>query len=263
MSSWPAAAARRWRSWPPPWASAARSRPATSADAAAADALVAAADPVDILVNNAGITRDMLALRLKDADWQAVLDTNLSAAFRLARAALKGMIKRRHGRIVNVTSIVGVTGNPGQANYAAAKAGLIGMSKALAQEVAARGVTVNCIAPGFIDTAMTQALDDRQREALLGRIPAGRLGAGSDIAAGVDLPRQHGGELRHRPDPACERRDGHDLKPAVRPVRGCVPSQAWGLRVKAPTLRALSVRNPEGARNSSEKPKVAERRTDE
>ena len=139
---------------------------------------MAAADPVDILVNNAGITRDMLALRLKDADWQAVLDTNLSAAFRLARAALKGMIKRRHGRIVNVTSIVGVTGNPGQANYAAAKAGLIGMSKALAQEVAARGVTVNCIAPGFIDTAMTQALDDRQREALLGRIPAGRLGDG-------------------------------------------------------------------------------------
>ena len=154
-------------------------------DAAAAEALVAAADPIDILVNNAGITRDMLALRLKDADWQAVLDTNLSAAFRLARSALKGMIKRRHGRIVNVTSIVGVTGNAGQANYAAAKAGLIGMSKALAQEVAARGVTVNCIAPGFIDTAMTQALDDRQREPLLGRIPVGRLGTGSDIAAGV------------------------------------------------------------------------------
>ena len=155
------------------------------ADAAAADALVAAADPVDILVNNAGITRDMLALRLKDADWQAVLDTNLSGAFRLSRAALKGMIKRRFGRIVSITSIVGVTGNPGQANYAAAKAGLIGMSKALAQEVAARGVTVNCVAPGFIDTAMTQALDERQREALLGRIPAARLGLGADIAAGV------------------------------------------------------------------------------
>src|SRR5262249_44514736 len=132
------------------------------ADAASTEALVATADPVDILINNAGITRDMLALRLKDADWQMVLDTNLTAAFRLARAALKGMIKRRYGRIVNVTSIVGVTGNPGQANYAAAKAGLIGMSKALAQEVAARGVTVNCIAPGFIDTAMTQALDERQ-----------------------------------------------------------------------------------------------------
>ncbi len=155
------------------------------ADAAAADSLLAAADPVDILINNAGITRDMLALRLKDADWQAVLDTNLTAAFRLARAALKGMIKRRYGRIVSITSIVGVTGNPGQANYAAAKAGLIGMSKALAQEVAARGVTVNCVAPGFIDTAMTQALDDRQREALLGRIPSARLGTGEDIGAAV------------------------------------------------------------------------------
>ena len=155
------------------------------ADAAAADALVAAADPVDILVNNAGITRDMLALRLKDADWQVVLDTNLGAAFRLARAALRGMVKRRWGRIVSITSIVGVTGNPGQANYAAAKAGLIGMSKALAQEVAARGVTVNCVAPGFIDTAMTRVLDEKQREALLGRIPAGRLGEGADIAAAV------------------------------------------------------------------------------
>ena len=155
------------------------------ADAAAADALVAVAEPVDILVNNAGITRDMLALRLKDADWQAVIDTNLGAAFRLSRAALKGMVKRRWGRIVNITSIVGVTGNPGQANYAAAKAGLIGMSKALAQEVAARGITVNCIAPGFIDTAMTRELDEKQREALLGRIPAGRLGEGADIAAGV------------------------------------------------------------------------------
>lgn len=155
------------------------------ADAAAAEALVAAADPVDILINNAGITRDTLALRMKDADWQAVLDTNLTAAFRLARAALKGMLKRRYGRIVNITSVVGVTGNPGQANYAAAKAGLIGMSKALAQEVAARGVTVNCLAPGFIDTAMTQGLDDRQREAILSRVPAGRLGSGEDIAAGV------------------------------------------------------------------------------
>jgi 3-oxoacyl-[acyl-carrier protein] reductase len=155
------------------------------ADAGAADALVAAAEPLDILVNNAGVTRDTLALRLKDADWQAVLDTNLSAAFRLSRAALRGMVKRRYGRIVNVTSIVGVTGNPGQANYAAAKAGLIGMSKALAQEVAGRGITVNCIAPGFIDTAMTQALDEKQREALLGRIPAARLGGGADVAAGV------------------------------------------------------------------------------
>jgi 3-oxoacyl-[acyl-carrier protein] reductase len=154
-------------------------------DAASAERLVEAADPVDILVNNAGITRDMLALRLKDADWDAVLETNLTGAFRLSRAALKGMLKRRRGRIVNITSIVGVTGNAGQANYAAAKAGLIGMSKALAQEVAARGITVNCVAPGFIDTAMTQALDEKQRTALLGRIPAGRLGAGADVAAAV------------------------------------------------------------------------------
>lgn len=154
-------------------------------DPSAADALVAAAEPLDILVNNAGVTRDMLALRLKDADWQAVLDTNLTAAFRLARAALRGMLKRRFGRIVSITSIVGVTGNPGQANYAAAKAGLIGMTKALAQEVGARGITVNCVAPGFIDTAMTRALDDRQREALLERIPAARLGVGADVGAAV------------------------------------------------------------------------------
>jgi 3-oxoacyl-[acyl-carrier protein] reductase len=154
-------------------------------DAAAADALVAAADPLDILVNNAGITRDTLALRMKDADWQVVLDTNLTAVFRLSRAALKGMVRRRSGRIVNITSIVGVTGNPGQANYAAAKAGLIGMSKALAQEVASRGVTVNCVAPGFVDTAMTEVLGAAQRDALLARIPGGRLGSGADIAAAV------------------------------------------------------------------------------
>ena len=177
---------------------------------------MAAAEPVDILVNNAGITRDMLALRLKDADWQAVLDTNLSAAFRLSRAALRGMVKRRLGRIVNITSIVGVTGNPGQANYAAAKAGLIGMAKALAQEVAARGVTVNCVAPGFIDTAMTRGLDERQREALLGRIPAGTAGRRRGHRRRRGLPRQRRGRLRHRPDPARQWRDGHDLKPAVR-----------------------------------------------
>jgi 3-oxoacyl-[acyl-carrier protein] reductase len=152
----------------------------------APEALVAAAEAagsLDILVNNAGITRDTLALRMKDADWQQVLDTNLTACFRLCRAALKGMMKRRHGRIINITSIVGVTGNPGQANYAAAKAGLIGMSKALAAEIASRGVTVNCIAPGFIQTAMTDALDDKQREQLVGRIPAARLGTGEDVAA--------------------------------------------------------------------------------
>ena len=154
-------------------------------DTAAAETLIAAADPLDILVNNAGITRDTLVLRLKDADWQEVIDTNLTAAFRLARAALKGMLRRRHGRIVNITSIVGVTGNPGQANYAAAKAGLIGMTKAMAAEVAARGITVNCVAPGFIETPMTEALDAGQRQALAGRIPAGRLGRASDVAAAV------------------------------------------------------------------------------
>src|ERR687894_338952 len=163
--------------------------PADLSDPAAPAALVEMVEAefgaIDILVNNAGLTRDMLALRMGDADWAAVLEVDLTAPFRLARAALRGMMKRRHGRIVNITSIVGVTGNAGQANYAAAKAGLIGMSKALAQEVAARGITVNCVAPGFIDTAMTQALDTKQREALLGRIPAGRLGTGADIAAAV------------------------------------------------------------------------------
>ncbi|MCB9942667.1 MAG: 3-oxoacyl-[acyl-carrier-protein] reductase [Geminicoccaceae bacterium] len=149
---------------------------------------VAAADDaggLGILVNNAGITRDQLAMRMKDEDWQTIIDTNLFAAFRLSRAALRGMMKRRFGRIVNITSIVGITGNPGQANYAAAKAGLIGMSKSLAQEVASRGITVNCVAPGFIETPMTETLDDRQKESLTGRIPAGRLGKGSDIAAAV------------------------------------------------------------------------------
>jgi 3-oxoacyl-[acyl-carrier protein] reductase len=144
---------------------------------------VEAAGGLDILISNAGLTRDNLAMRLKDEDWQTVLDVNLSAGFRLIRAALRGMMRRRFGRIVTITSIVAITGNPGQANYAAAKAGLIGMSKALALEVASRGITVNCIAPGFIDTAMTAALADAQRERLLERIPAGRLGAGADVAA--------------------------------------------------------------------------------
>ena len=142
-----------------------------------------AAGGLSILVNNAAITRDQLAMRMKDGDWQIVLDTNLLSAFRLSRASLRGMMRRKHGRIINITSIVGVTGNPGQVNYAAAKAGLIGMSKSLAREVASRGITVNCIAPGFIETAMTDALDDGQRDALLGQIPAGRLGTGADIAA--------------------------------------------------------------------------------
>jgi 3-oxoacyl-[acyl-carrier protein] reductase len=142
-------------------------------------------DGPDILVNNAGLTRDNLAMRMKDEDWQEVLDVNLSAGFRLIRGLLRGMMKRRFGRVINITSIVAVTGNPGQANYAAAKAGLIGMSKALAAEVASRGITVNCVAPGFIETAMTDALSDDQKTRLLAQIPAGRLGTGSDIAAAV------------------------------------------------------------------------------
>ncbi|SNB62460.1 3-oxoacyl-[acyl-carrier-protein] reductase [Arboricoccus pini] len=156
--------------------------------AGAADALIgaaAAAGGLDILVNNAGITRDTLALRMKDEDWDAVLDTNLRACFQLSRAALKLMVKRRQGRIINIGSIVGTTGNPGQANYAAAKAGLIGMSKALAAEVAGRGVTVNVVAPGFIATPMTDALSDQQKAAILARVPAGRLGTGGDVAAAV------------------------------------------------------------------------------
>lgn len=140
---------------------------------------------IDILVNNAGLTRDNLMMRMKDEDWQKVLDVNLTAAFRLSRACLRGMMKERFGRIVNITSIVGVTGNPGQANYAASKAGMIGMSKSLAAEVASRGVTVNCIAPGFIVTAMTDALTEAQKENLLERIPNGRLGTPEDVAGGV------------------------------------------------------------------------------
>ncbi len=145
----------------------------------------AALGQVDILVNNAGITRDNLFLRMKDEEWEQVLAVNLTAGFRLTRAALRGMMKRRWGRIVGITSIVGVTGNPGQGNYAAAKAGMIGMTKALAAEVAGRNITANCVAPGFIESPMTDVLDDKQKTALLGRIPAGRLGAGADVAAAV------------------------------------------------------------------------------
>jgi 3-oxoacyl-[acyl-carrier protein] reductase len=138
---------------------------------------------LDILVNNAGITRDGLAMRMKDEDWDAVLEVNLTSGFRLIRAALRGMMKRRHGRIIGITSVVGVTGNPGQANYAATKAGMIGMSKSLAQEVASRGITVNCVAPGFIATPMTDELPEAQKQALTQAIPVGRLGEGGDIAA--------------------------------------------------------------------------------
>jgi len=148
------------------------------------DGVVARYGRVDVLINNAGI-RDGLAMRMKDDDWQAVLDVNLTSSLRLARAAMKLMMKKRWGRIVSVTSVVGVTGNPGQANYVASKAGLIGLSKSLAQELASRNVTVNCVAPGFIATAMTEALNDKQKEAILGRIPAGRMGSSDDIAAAV------------------------------------------------------------------------------
>ncbi len=145
----------------------------------------AAMGSLDILVNNAGLTRDTLVLRMKDEDWDTVLDINLTAAFRLCRAAVKGMMKRRGGRIINITSIVGVTGNPGQVNYCASKAGMIGMSKALAQEVASRGVTVNCVAPGFIATPMTDELNDDQKARVLAAIPQGRMGTPEDIAAAV------------------------------------------------------------------------------
>jgi len=154
-------------------------------DAAFGEAEKALGGQVDILVNNAGITRDQLALRMKDEDWDRVLEVNLTASFRLARAALRGMMKRRWGRIIGITSVVGATGNPGQANYAASKAGMIGMSKALAAEVASRGITVNCVAPGFIETAMTAVLTEEQNQRIAGNVPAGRLGTPAEIAAAV------------------------------------------------------------------------------
>jgi 3-oxoacyl-[acyl-carrier protein] reductase len=140
---------------------------------------------IAVLVNNAGITRDNLALRMKDADWDEVMETNLKSVFRLSRAVMRGMMKARWGRIINITSVVGASGNPGQANYAAAKAGIVGMSKSLAQELGSRNITVNCVAPGFIDTDMTRALPDARKDALLARIPLGRLGQPEDIAAAV------------------------------------------------------------------------------
>jgi len=158
-------------------------------DAAGCDALVESVQKqhgdILILVNNAGITRDNLALRMKDAEWDEVMDTNLKAVFRLSRAVMRGMMKARWGRIINITSVVGASGNPGQANYAAAKAGVVGMTKSLARELGSRSITVNCVAPGFIDTDMTRALPEAQRSALLGQIPLGRFGAPEDIAAAV------------------------------------------------------------------------------
>ncbi len=161
--------------------------PANLSNRAEVAALLPAADAamghVDILVNNAGITRDNLFMRMKDEEWDSVLEVNLTAGFHLARAALRGMMRRRHGRIIAITSVVGVTGNAGQGNYAAAKAGMIGMTKALAKEVASRNVTVNTVAPGFIATAMTDVLDEKQRESILAVVPAGRLGSPADVAA--------------------------------------------------------------------------------
>jgi 3-oxoacyl-[acyl-carrier protein] reductase len=161
---------------------------ANLSDAAAVDGLVekaeaAAGSPLDILVANAGITRDGLLLRMKDEDWEAVLTVNLESYFRLSRAAVKGMMRRRAGRIIGITSVVGVTGNPGQANYAASKAGMIGFSKALGQEVATRGITVNCVAPGFIESPMTDALNEQQKAQILATIPQARLGQGAEVAA--------------------------------------------------------------------------------
>lgn len=164
--------------------------PCDLSDAAAVDALVGQAvealgGKLDILVNNAGVTRDNLVMRMKDEDWDMVIRVNLEAAFRLARAAARPMMKARHGRIISITSVVGATGNPGQANYAASKGGLTAMSKALAQELASRNITVNCVAPGFIRSAMTDGLPDSQKEALNARIPAGHMGEGADIGAAV------------------------------------------------------------------------------
>jgi 3-oxoacyl-[acyl-carrier protein] reductase len=164
--------------------------PCNLADAEAVEALVPAAEEalgggLDILVNNAGITRDMLFARLSDEAWRDVLDVNLTAPFRLSRGALRGMMRQRYGRIVNITSVVAVTGNAGQGNYTAAKAGLIAMSKSLAQEVAGRNITVNCVAPGFIETAMTDVLNEKIRASILERVPAKRLGSGDEVASAV------------------------------------------------------------------------------
>ena len=194
--------------------------PCDLADRAAVEALVPAAEAamggLDILVNNAGITRDNLFIRMRDEEWDDVLAVNLTAAFRLSRAVLRGMMKRRFGRIIAITSVVGVKGNPGQGNYAASKAGMIGMVKSLAGEVASRNITVNCIAPGFIASPMTAALNDKQKETILGddsgrpsRRAAGRRG-------GRRLSGEPRGRLRHRPDVACQRRHGDDMKPMTR-----------------------------------------------
>ena len=196
--------------------------PCNLSDSAEVEALVPAAEAamgqVDILVANAGITRDNLFVQLRDEDWDDVINVNLTATFRLARAATKLMMRKRFGRIIAITSIVGVTGNPGQANYTASKAGLIGLIKTLGAEYAKRNVTANCIAPGFIKTPMTDALNDKQRETILSKVPAARLGTPEDIAAAaVYLSFERGG-LCHRPDHSRQRRNGHDLS-RLRPDR--------------------------------------------
>ena len=167
------------------WGAALDVRDAAGVDALIADIEAKTGSAITVLVNNAGITRDTLAMRMKDEDWDDVLDTNLKAVFRMCRATMRGMMKARTGRIVNITSVVGHAGNAGQANYCAAKAGVSGVTRSLARELGSRGITVNCVAPGFIDTDMTKALDESQKTALLGNIPLGRLGTPEDIAAAV------------------------------------------------------------------------------
>ena len=188
----------------------------TSSDKDSVEALVPAAEAamggLDILVNNAGITRDNLFMRMKDEEWDAVIAVNLTAAFRLSRAAVKGMMRRRYGRIVNIGSVVGATGNPGQGNYAAAKAGLIGMTKALAAEVASRNITVNCVAPGFIDSPMTDELNEKQREGILGTRPDGTARPGRRDRRRRRLPRLRRGRLRHRPHAPRKWRNGDVLR---------------------------------------------------
>ena len=199
--------------------------PCDLSDAAAVEALpkraAEALGQIDILVNNAGITRDQLFMRMSDADWDAVIAVNLTSVMRLARGCLRGMMKARWGRIVNVSSVVGVTGNPGQANYAASKAGVIGMSKSLAQEVASRGITVNSIAPGFIATAMTAVLNDEQKARINAGIPAGRMGTAEEIAAAAVFLASDEAGVRDRTDAARERRNGDDLS-ARGSVSNCI-----------------------------------------
>ena len=200
---------------------------------------------LDILVANAGITRDNLFVQLSDEAWDEVIAVNLTATFRLARAAIKGMMRRRTGRIIGITSVVGVTGNAGQGNYAATKAGMIGMIKSIAQEYAKRGVTANCIAPGFIATPMTDKLNEKQREAILTRVPAGRLGEGADDRRRGGLSRVRRGRLCDRPDAACKRRNGDDLK-AVGRVNGRA-GQARGSMVTGPPVGWGTLTGPDKA----------------